>query len=218
MGYQYILFDLDGTLTDSGEGITNSVMYALKKYEIEVKDRSELYKFIGPPLVESFEKYYGFSEEESAKAVEYYREYYKSHGIFENRVYDGIEELLAKLKGYGKILVVATAKPELFAIQVLEHFELAKYFTFIAGSNLNETRTKKDEIIRYALESCDITDLSKVVMVGDREHDILAAKMIGIDSIGVLFGYGSKEELESAGANFTANSAEEIGKLIIESP
>lgn len=218
MGYNYILFDLDGTLTDSGEGITNSVMYALRKYGIEVADRRELYKFIGPPLVGSFVQYYGFSAEEAAKAVEYYREYYKSCGIFENRVYDGIEELLAKLKGYGKILIVATAKPEPFAMRVLEHFDLAKYFVFIAGSNLNETRTKKDEVIRYALESCNITGLSEVVMVGDREHDILAAKTVGIDSIGVLFGYGSKDELERAGANFIAKSAEEIGKLIIESP
>lgn len=215
MGYNYILFDLDGTLTDSGEGITNSVMYALKKYGIEVKDKSELYKFIGPPLTESFSKYYGFSPEEAVKAVECYREYYRSGGIFENRVYDGIEDLLVKLKSHGKILIIVTAKPEPFAVQVLEHFHLAKYFTYIAGSSLNETRTKKEEVIQYALESCNITDLSKVVMVGDREHDILAAKMLGIDAIGVLFGYGGKDELEKAGADFIVNTAEEIGRLIV---
>lgn len=215
MKYEYILFDLDGTLTDSGIGITNSVMYALKKYGIEVSDRRELFRFIGPPLWYSFENYYRFSREEAKKAVEYYREYYRDKGIFENLLYDGVEDLLKKLKDNNKILIVATSKPEVFAKQILEYFDIAKYFTYIAGSNLDGTRTKKDEVIRYALESCNITDLSKVVMIGDREHDIIGAKKIGINSIGVLFGYGNRDELEKAGADFIANTVEDIERILV---
>ncbi len=216
MGYHYILFDLDGTLTDPVVGITNSVMYALKKYGIEVSNRSELYKFIGPPLWDSFESYYGFSREEAKNAVEYYREYYREKGIYENSVYDGIEDLLKRLKEKNKILIVATSKPEVFAKQILVHFDIAKYFTYIAGSNLDGTRVKKGEIIKYALENCNITDLSKAIMIGDREHDIFGAKEVGISSIGVLFGYGDREELEKAGADFIVATVEDIGKVLLE--
>jgi len=214
MGYEYILFDLDGTLTDSSMGITNSVMYALEKYGIEVSDRSELYKFIGPPLQDSFRKYYGFSKEEAKKAVEYYREYYKDKGIFENLVYDGFEDLLKILKDNSHKLIVVTSKPEVFAKQILEHFDIGKYFTYIAGSNLDGTRIEKYEVIKYALESCSITDLSKAIMVGDREHDIIGAKKAGIDSIGVLFGYGNRDELEKAGADFIVGTVADIGKVL----
>ena len=164
INYKYILFDLDGTLTDPAIGITNSVMYALKKYGIEISDRSELFKFIGPPLWDSFEKYYGFSKEEAKKAVGYYREYYNTKGIFENYVYNGFNELLNLLKVNGKILIVATSKPEVFAKQILEHFDIAKYFTYIAGGNLDGSRVNKDEVISYALKSCNITDKSKVII------------------------------------------------------
>lgn len=215
MGYEYILFDLDGTLTDPTIGITNSFIYALKKFDIEVGDRSELYKFIGPPLWDTFENYYGFSKEETKMAVEYYREYYRDKGIFENLVYDGVKYLLKTLKESGKILIVATSKPEVFAKQILEHFDIAKYFTYIAGSNLDGTRVKKDEVIKYALESCNITDLSKAIMIGDREHDIIGAKEAGIDSIGALFGYGSRSELEKAGADFIVETVAGIGKVLL---
>lgn len=214
MGYEYILFDLDGTLTDSGIGITNSVMYALQKYGIEVSDRSQLYKFVGPPLLDSFEKFYGFSKEEAKTAVEYFREYYREKGIFENLVYDGFEDLLKILKDDSKILIVATSKSEVFAKQILEHFNIAKYFTYIAGSNLDGTRVKKGEVIKYALESCNIVDLSKAIMIGDREHDIIGAKEVGINSIGVLFGYGDRNELEKAGADFIVDTVEDIGKVL----
>lgn len=215
MAYEYILFDLDGTLTDPAIGITNSVMYALKKYGIEVHERSELYKFIGPPLWDSFENYYGFSKEEAKTAVEYYREYYKDKGIFENLVYDGIEDLLKRLEDSSKTLIVATSKPEVFAKQILEHFNIAKYFTYIAGSNLDGTRVKKDEVIMYALESCNVIDLSKAIMIGDREYDIIGAKKVGIGSIGVLFGYGNRNELEKAGADFITETVADIGKLLL---
>ena len=215
MGYEYILFDLDGTLTDPAIGITNSVMYALKKYGIEVSDRRELYKFIGPPLSDSFENYYGFSKEEAKTAVEYYREYYRDKGIFENLVYDELEDLLKTLKNNSKILIVATSKPEVFAKQILEHFNIAKYFTYIAGSNLDGTRVKKGEVIKYALESCNIIDLSKVIMIGDRKHDIIGAKEVGISSIGVLFGYGDRNELEKAGADFIVDTVANIGEILL---
>lgn len=212
--YDYILFDLDGTLTDPGLGITNSVIHALKKYNIEVEDRTSLYKFIGPPLIDSFEKYFGFSHEEAVKSVDYYREYYKDKGIYENKVYDGIENLLEMLCDKGKKIILATSKPELFAREILRHFGLDKYFLFAAGSTMSETRTNKAEVIEYALTECGITDKSAVVMVGDREHDIIGANKNGIDSIGVLFGYGSREELESAGATYIAETVEDIINFI----
>lgn len=208
--YDVILFDLDGTLTDPGIGITNSVMHALKKYGIEVEDRASLYKFIGPPLIDSFEKYFGFSHEEAVKSVDYYREYYKDKGIYENLVYDGIENLLVSLYEKGKKIILATSKPEPFAKEILRHFGLDKYFLFAAGSTMDETRTNKAEVIEYALSECGITDKTSVVMVGDREHDIIGANKNGIDSIGVLFGYGSREELETAGATYISETVGEI--------
>ncbi len=214
--YDVILFDLDGTLTDSGPGITNSVAYSLKKYGIEVTDRTELYKFIGPPLKESFEKYYGFSEEDSRKAVEYYREYYTDKGIFENAVYEGIEELLREIRKSGKKAVVATSKPEIFAKRILVHFDLAKYFEHIVGANMDETRTKKDEVISCVLQSLAISDRSNVLMIGDRKHDILGAKKNGIASLGVLFGFGDYEELEKAGANYIVKNVKDIYPIIFE--
>lgn len=214
--YDVILFDLDGTLTDSGLGITNSVAYSLRKYGIEVTDRTELYKFIGPPLKESFEKYYGFSAEEAAKAIEYYREYYVDKGLFENTVYEGIEELLQAIRDSKKTAIVATSKPELFARKILEHFQIAKYFAHIVGANMDETRTKKDEVISYVLQNCNIPKQSKVLMVGDREHDILGAKKTGLDSLGVLFGYGDYEELKDAGATYIAESVKDIYPVIFD--
>ena len=212
--YKYILFDLDGTLTDPGLGITNAVMHALKKFDIEVPDRSELYKFIGPPLLESFQKYYGMSEEESQMALQYYREYFKPYGLYENTVYDGIEELLVTLKSQEKKLILATSKPEPFAVEILRHFELDKYFEFIAGATMDEKRVRKADVIAYALESCWITALSGVMMIGDREHDVLGAKEVGVSCIGVLYGYGSLEELETAGADYVAEKPEDILKIL----
>lgn len=215
MSYQTILFDLDGTLTDPGIGITNAVMYALGKFGITVDDRRELYKFIGPPLWESFERFYGFSEAEAKTAVGYYREHYSVTGLFENTVYDGMDALLAALENRKITLAVATSKPEVFAEQVLEYFDLAKYFTFIGGSELDGTRVKKDEVIRYVLENCGVTELSSAVMVGDREHDIIGSNKAGIASVGVLYGYGSKSELENAGAGYIAETLADLQKFLL---
>lgn len=212
--YDTIFFDLDGTLTDPGLGITNSVSYALQKFGIRVTDKTKLYKFIGPPLKESFQEFLGFSVEESQRAVAYYREYYGEQGIYENRLYDGVEPLLSDLQEQGKKLVLATSKPEKFAVKILEHFHLAKYFDFISGSNMDGSRSKKEEVLAHALAHLGITDKSSAVMVGDREHDIFGAGAVGIDSIGVLYGYGSKEELRDAGATYIVNLPEEIPDII----
>ena len=190
--YQLVLFDLDGTLTDPGVGITNSVAHALKKFGLAVPERAALYKFIGPPLHESFERYYGFSQEQAQTAVAYYREYFREKGIYENFVYDGVEELLKALRGAGRTLAVATSKPEVFAKQILEHFHLDPYFTYVAGANLDGTRTRKDQVIACALRGCGVEAPAAAVMVGDREYDIWGARKQGLDSIGVLYGYGGQ--------------------------
>lgn len=215
MAYEYILFDLDGTLTDSGIGIINSVEYALEKCGVEVKSKNELYKFVGPPLTDSFEMYYDFSKEEANTAVKYYREYFREKGMFENLVYDGIEKLLKELKANNKKLIVATSKAEVFAKQILEHFNIAEYFSYIAGSNLDGTRVKKAEVIKYALESCNIEDLSKTIMIGDREHDIIGAKKVGLKCIGVLYGYGDRSELEKAGADFIVETVSDVEQVLL---
>lgn len=212
--YKTILFDLDGTLTDPRLGITNSVMHALKKFHINVEDRASLYKFIGPPLKESFERYYGFTDEECSLAVTYYREYFRDKGIYENELYDGIEEMLKQIKESGREIILATSKPEEFALEILRYFHIDHYFDFVAGSAMDETRVRKAEVIAYALESHGITDLSSAVMIGDREHDILGAKEIGLDSVGVLYGYGSREELQNAGATYIAERIEDVMHLL----
>lgn len=208
--YKTVLFDLDGTLTDPGIGITNSVMYSLDKFGIKAEDRTSLYKFIGPPLKESYARYYHLSGEDLNRAVVYYREYFSDKGIFENILYDGMAEVLDRIKSSGRKIILATSKPDKFAIQILEHFEIAQYFDFVAAATMDETRTAKADVIAYAIESCGITDLESTVMVGDRENDILGAKAVGIDSIGVLYGYGDREELQSAGATYLAESAADI--------
>lgn len=213
--FKYILFDLDGTITDPGFGITNSVMYALNKMGIKVSDRRELYRFIGPPLWESFESFYGLSHDEADKAVDFYREYYLEKGIYECLINDGLNPLLSALKESSRHLYIATSKPEPTAIQVLSYFKLDRYFDYIAGSSMDRSRAEKDKVISYALEVCNIVDLKSTVMIGDREHDILGAKKNGLASIGVLFGYGSCEELEKAGADYIASSADDISKIIL---
>lgn len=212
--FDTVLFDLDGTLTDPGEGITNSVAYALKKYDIEVSDKQKLYKFIGPPLKDSFMKYYGFSEDEALKAIEYYREYFRDRGIFENKVYDGVEHMLRKLHTDGKRIVLATSKPEEFAVRILEHFDLKKYFTVVAGASMDSSRSKKGDVIAYAFSLCSDFDKDTAIMVGDREHDIFGAKENSVKSVGVLYGYGDEDELKKAGADYIVSTPADILKLI----
>ncbi len=195
--YQTILFDLDGTLTNPALGITNSLAYALEKFNIEVTDKKELYRFIGPPLQDSFENFYHFSKEDSLKAVDFYRDYFRHKGLYENEVYQGIPDLLERLKAQGKKLLVATSKPEEFARQILKHFELFDYFDLVAGASMDGSRRLKGDVIAHALTSAQVSDLSATIMIGDREHDIIGAKKNGLDAIGVLYGFGNREELNS---------------------
>ena len=216
--YKYVLFDLDGTLTDPKEGITKSVAYALEAYGIHVEDLDSLCKFIGPPLKDSFVKFYGFSEEQGYEAVEKYREYFRPYGVYENKVYDGVDKLLIELKASGKMIILATSKPTVFANTILEHFDLMKYFDVVCGSELDGSRVKKGDVITYALEQVAEKDTgfdkSKAVMIGDREHDILGAKENGLDSIGVLYGYGDRAEHEAAGADYIVETVEELIKTL----
>lgn len=208
--YDYFLFDLDGTISDPGIGITNSVMYALEKFDIKVADRSELFVFIGPPLKDSFMKYYGFPEKQALEAIKYYREYFRDKGIFENELYPRMEDFLKKLKAAGKSILLATSKPEEFAVRILKHFAIDKYFDYACGATMDETRNTKDAVIAYALQTAGIVDKSKAVMIGDREHDIFGAKRNGLDSVGVLYGYGTRTELESAGADYIISDIAEL--------
>ena len=212
-----IFFDLDGTLTDPMLGITHSVQHALKAYGIVEEDLTKLIPFIGPPLKDSFIKFYDFSEEQAKEAIYKYREYFAVGGLFENRVYEGIPELLGQLRAAGKKLYVATSKPEEFARQILEHFHLDSYFDYIGGASMDEVRVKKGDVIAYTMEQAGIehADRSQMVMVGDREHDVLGAKEQGLDCVGVLFGYGPREELEAAGAWKIAANMDELTKILM---
>lgn len=206
---QYLLFDLDGTLTDPMVGITSSVQYALEKFGIHVRYLKELIPFIGPPLAESFQKFYGFSKEDAEKAIQYYREYYTSKGIFENEVYEGIPEMLAHLTEAGFTLLVATSKPTVFARKVLKHFGMEDYFSFVGGSELDGSRTKKAEVISYILKTCGI-EAKEAIMIGDRRHDIEGGKACGLESVGVLYGYGTEQELTEAGADHIIRTVAEL--------
>lgn len=211
---EFILFDLDGTLTDPFEGITNSVKYALEYYGISVKDKNELSCFIGPPLYASFEKYYGFSKEKSVEAVAKYREYFATKGIFENALYNNVKEFLSELKNSGLKVILATSKPEVYADKILEHFEISEYFDCVVGSLLSGERVDKADVIREALCRLNNPDSDNCIMIGDREHDIIGAKKNNIASIGVLFGYGNREELEEANADYIVNDFEEIKAIL----
>lgn len=215
--YQTLLFDLDGTLTDPKEGITNSVAYALASFGIHAEPET-LLPFIGPPLHESFMQFYGFDREKAMLAVAKYREYFKDRGIWENRVYPGAVELLAELKARGKIIALATSKPEVFARQILERYQLSAYFDVICGSCLDGSRTKKSEVIETALARLAETGAEPVrrecVMIGDRLHDIEGAKSAGMDSIGLTFGYGGEQELKDAGATYIVDRFEQILEIV----
>ena len=214
--YTHIFFDLDGTLTDPAQGITNSFIHALKYFGREIPSYEELCKLIGPPLPYSFETILGFPKEKVMDAVAKYREYFATKGLFENSVYPDIPELLQNLKEQGKHLVVATSKPEEYSKKIIEHFGLSKYFDFVCGSLMDESRSKKAEVIAYALECCGLgeSDKNRVLMIGDRFHDIEGAKQNGLKSCGVLFGYGSRQELEEAGADYIVKDVMDLYKVI----
>lgn len=212
-----ILFDLDGTLTDNSEGIIKSVQYALSFFGIDEK-AEDLKKFIGPPLKDSFMQFYNkynFNEEKAEKAISLYRERFSKKGLYENTVYDGVFELLERLKNNNKTIALATSKPIEFSSKILEYLKLDKYFDFLAADTLKGERDTKAKVIEYAITMLDIKDLSQVVMVGDREFDIIGAKQQGIESIGVLYGFGDENELKTAGADYICNTVAAVGDLIL---
>lgn len=214
MKYKYIFFDLDGTLTDPQVGITNCVKYALESYGIHETDYSRLMKFIGPPLVYSFSEYYGFDEKKALEAVAKYRERFATVGLFENKVYDGVHDMLQKLTDSSHILVLATSKPKVFADRIMAKYRLRPYFKLICGSELDGTRNEKHEVIEYAISQLEC-DRDKIIMVGDRKHDIIGAKKCSIASCGVRFGYAEENELEDAGADFIANTMEDLLDILM---
>lgn len=212
--YKYLFFDLDGTVTDSAEGIYNSIIFALNKLGYEVEDKNSLRPFIGPPLTESFKKYYSFDDEKTALGVKYYREYYPQKGIFENKVYEGIPELLKKLHESGKKIILATSKPEPFAVTILEHFGIAEYFDLIAGSTFDTSRQNKADVLRYAVESIGVEDLGEALMIGDRLHDVVGAHEVGMGCAYVLFGFGSRDEAEEYGAEHIIDDVDSLGDFL----
>ncbi len=211
---EYVFFDLDGTLTDPKVGITSCVAYALSKFNIIVEDLDKLTIFIGPPLYNSFTEFYGLSDEQAKLAIKYYRERYEVTGWAENYVYEGIYKVLETLKARGYKLVIATSKPENTTHKVLEHFDLIKYFDFVSGATLDGVRNHKDQVIKHALDSLNITDPSKVMMVGDRKYDILGAKTFDIKTIALEHGYGNREEFLEAGAAYILSDCLDILNII----
>lgn len=198
-------------MTESGEGITKSVQYALEKLGKPEEDLDKLRVFIGPPLMEQFMKYADVDETEARRAVEYYRERYAVKGIFENRPYDGVENLLRELKGRGYILAVASSKPEYYVTKILDYFNLSSYFEVVVGSEMNGARTSKTEVIEEALKRLNMSDRRKeVLMVGDKEHDVLGARAAGLACVAVGYGYGTKEELTAAQPLKIVASIEEL--------
>ena len=209
--YKAIMFDLDGTLTESGEGITKSVQYALEKIGRPEPDLEKLKVFVGPPLLDQFMKYADTDEETARQAVAFYRERYGVTGIYENSVYPGIPELLEELRRKGYLLAVASSKPDNYVNQVLDYFHLSGYFDVIVGSEMNGNRTRKAQVIEETLERLKLSGhRNQVLMVGDKEHDVLGAREAGVSCVAVSYGYGTMEELEAAEPLKIVSSAEEL--------
>ena len=211
--FDTLLFDLDGTLTDSTEGILKCLINAVEKMGFEVPEDTN--KFLGPPIRQSVAEFIGMNEEQIDEAVRIFRERYSTVGLFENRVYDGIPEMLERLKKAGKRLMVATSKPEVYAVRILERFGIAPYFEIVGGAELDGSRDYKHEVIEYVLAKADITDRSRVLMIGDRRQDVLGAHKTGLKCMGILWGYGSAEELDEAGADFIADTPKNTADMLI---
>ena len=215
---KYLLFDLDGTLTDPKVGICTCVQYALADFGIEENDLDKLEPFIGPPLKDSFKKFYNFTDEQAEKAIEKYRERFRDTGIFENKIYPGVSEMLQTLMSKGMFLAVASSKPTVFVERILDHFNIKRFFKVIVGSELDGTRTNKDEVVEEALKQLfgdEPVDKSQVYMIGDRSYDMEGARKAGVESVGVTYGYGSMEELKEAKADYIVRSVEELRKFLL---
>lgn len=215
LAIRYVLFDLDGTLTDPALGITNCVQYALEKFDIYPQTGEELFPYIGPPLMVSFMNFHGLSQEQAKQAVKYYRERFSVKGLYENEVFEGIPELLRKLQEREVTLIVATSKPEEFACRILEYFDLVKYFTFVAGSTLDGQRPEKADVIAYIRESYPEMTAANTLMIGDRKYDVEGAHKCGLPTVGVLYGYGDRAELETAKADYIVDSVSGLHELLL---
>lgn len=218
--FNYILFDLDGTLTDPKLGITSCVQYALKEFGIEEPNLDKLEPFIGPPLKDSFMEFYGFNEEQTKTAIDRYHERFDEKGIYENEIYPGIPAMLESLKESGRRLAIASSKPTPLVERVLEYFNIKQYFDYIVGSNPDGTRSRKEEVVEEALRQMVPSELPQterkavVAMVGDRKFDIEGAKAHGLTSVGVSFGYAPEGELEQAGADYIVDTVDALYKVL----
>lgn len=212
--FKYILFDLDGTLIDSGKGIINAVKYALKKYGIDETNEALLRSFVGPPLNQQFAKCYGFSAEKSLEAVMVFREYYETKGILENEMYKDIDKVLKHLKEQGNFLMVATSKPEKFAHNILVQHDLEKYFDFIGGSLVDGSRVTKIQVLDHVLKTNEINNADEALMIGDTKYDMIGAKNFNLKTVAVTYGYGTKEELLAAKPDFVVDTPTEILQIV----
>lgn len=213
--HPYILFDLDGTITDPAEGITTCVRHALHCQGVEEESYENLCRMIGPPLAEGFTEFYGFDEARAWQAVAQFRELFAQIGVEKNIPYPGIHQALARMKEAGRTLCVATSKPEEFAKKIVQRFELAEYFTVVGGASMDGARTKKADVIAHVLARLGDPDPARVLMVGDRKHDVLGAAAFGMDCVGVLYGYGSRQELEAAGARYIAATPAQVADIAL---
>ena len=211
--FDTLLFDLDGTLTDSTEGIVRCLEYALERMGFDIPEDTN--KFLGPPLYRSFAEFCGMNEELVNEAVRIFRERYSTVGLFENRVYEGVPEMLKRLRDGGKRIMVATSKPEVYAVRIFDRFGLSQFFEIVGGANINGTRNDKDEVIEYVLEKAGISDRSSVLMIGDRRQDVIGAHKTGLKCMGILWGFGSIEELTEAGADFIAETPEKAADMLL---
>ena len=217
MRYQYLLFDLDGTITDPKVGITTCVQYALEHFGIHEPDNDKLEPFIGPPLQDSFEQFYHMDAETAKQAVAKYRERFQTVGLYENEIYDGMVDLLKTLKEGGCRLAVASSKPTVFVKKILEHFDVVQYFDVVVGSELDGSRAKKEEVVQEALRQLDPkgqVSSGQMVMIGDRCFDVQGAKAHHLDSIGVAYGYAAEGELQHAGATFVVDTVQQLKELL----
>ena len=212
--FDTLLFDLDGTLTDSTEGIVRCLEYALERMGFDIPEDTN--KFLGPPLYRSFAEFCGMNEEQVNEAVRIFRERYSTVGLFENRVYEGVPEMLKRLRDGGKRIMVATSKPEVYAVRIFDRFGLSQFFEIVGGANINGTRNDKDEVIEYVLEKAGISDRSSVLMIGDRRQDVLGAHKTGLKCMGILWGFGSIEELTEAGADFIAETPIKAADMLLQ--
>lgn len=214
--YKNIFFDLDGTIVDSREGIVNGYIYMLNYYNIEVQDQSTLEQFIGPPIEDILRDYYKINPKQIKDGIKKYREFYSKTGVWQTKPYNGIIELIRDLKKDGKNVILATSKPEVFAKQILEKYEIINCFRFVGGATLDGTRNEKKEVISYAIKNVEGINHENSIMVGDRNYDILGAKANNLKSIGVTYGFGTRKELKTAGADYIAEDMDELRKILFQ--